>query len=68
MAKKDYSVTLKFPELPASRYYQCADVSATGLGRAADEAFKIIKDRPVVKGKRLTRVTIDVQLKKNISD
>jgi hypothetical protein len=60
MANKVYTVNFKLMELSASHYWQSTQVEAPSIGRAVDLAWKVVKQRPVVKGKRLKNATITV--------
>jgi hypothetical protein len=64
MAKKDFLVTMDFPAVKAGKHVQCAQVSATNLGRAADAGVREAMTREGVKGKRHDEVKITVKLLK----
>lgn len=53
--KKTWLITFKLKELPASRYYQCVEIEASNLGMAINRAWAEVKQRPHVKGKRVTK-------------
>lgn len=61
MANKEYTVDFKLPQLAAGHYWQSTSVEAPSIGRAVDLAWKIVKQRPAVKGKRLKQADIKVQ-------
>ena len=52
---KTFVVTFKLKELSASHYYHAVTVSANNVGRAIDLAWKEVKQRPSVKGKRIKK-------------
>ena len=61
MDNKNYSVTFKLPQLSASNYWHSTEVVAPSIGRAVDLAWKVIKTRSAVKGKRVKDADVKVQ-------
>lgn len=57
---KRYSVTFILRQLSASHYHHNTTVVAPSIGRAVDLAWKVVKTRPAVKGKRLSSASIEV--------
>lgn len=66
MANKTYNVDFKLPQLAASHYWQSTQVEAPSIGRAVDLAWKVVKVRSVVKGKRVDYADVKVQKVKDI--
>lgn len=58
---KEWNVTARFPELPASRYIFCATVKASDMAMAAQRGLRIIKRKEGVKRKRYTICKLDIQ-------
>ncbi len=58
---KHWTVTFKFSEAAASRYWQSAEVEASNFGLAVNRAWGVIKTRQGIKGKRLTQATITAE-------
>ncbi len=58
---KNWTVTFKFSQAAASRYWQSAEVEAYNFGMAVNRAWAIVKTRQGIKGKRLTQATISVE-------
>lgn len=57
---KRFAVTYTFMEMPSGQMYQSASVEATGIGMACHKAFQEIKQRPAVKGRRLSTAKVTV--------
>ena len=58
--KKDYAVSVIFPEVLVKHSRQQVRVSASNLRLAANEALKAIMKREGIKGRRLTRLQLAV--------
>ena len=53
MKNKRFNIQFKLPQLSASHYLQFASVEQPTLERALKEAWRKVKTRPAVKGKRI---------------
>ena len=58
--KKDYAVSVIFPEVLVKHSRQHIRISASNLRLAANEALKAIMKREGIKGRRLTRLQLAV--------
>jgi len=58
--KKDYAVSVIFPEVLVKHSWQHIRISASNLRLAANEALKAILKREGIKGRRLTRLQLAV--------
>ena len=58
--KKDYAVSVIFPEVLVKHSRQQVRVSASNLRLAANEALKAIMKREGIKGRQLTRLQLAV--------
>ena len=56
--KKDYAVSVIFPEVLVKHSRQHIRISANNLRLAANEALKAIMKREEIKGRRLTRLQL----------
>lgn len=57
---KKFHVAFTFHEMPSGLMYQNVNVEATDLGMAVHHAYKEIRKRPAVKGRRLTTAKITI--------
>jgi hypothetical protein len=62
MTTKEYSITFKLPDLSASHFWHNVTVNATSLEQALKFAYRELKKRPAVKGKRLKSGEIKFEL------
>ena len=58
---KTFICDFKLPQLSASHYWYSVEVVANNIGRALDLAFKDVRKRPAVKGKRLKEATVSIR-------
>ena len=59
---KNWNITFKLPELPASRYYQAVTVKASNLGLAINRAWAEVKKRQHVKGRRVKQGQVSFEV------
>ncbi len=55
---KNYYVEFEFPDLPSGIFRQTWHGMATSLGKAPFEAFKEVRKRPGVKGRRVNSMKV----------
>lgn len=55
---KNYYVEFEFPDLPSGIFRQTWRGMATNLGKAPFEAFKEVRRRPGVKGRRVNSMKV----------
>lgn len=58
--RKKFYVEYEFPELPGGKMRQSWHGEATNLGMAAFQAFKEIRKRAGIKGRRIHRAKLSV--------
>lgn len=68
MADKTYTVHFELKELPAAHYWQSATVTASNPGLAANRAWALVKQKPGVKGRKITYGKISFQVQGETSD
>jgi hypothetical protein len=57
---KEFVVDFTFPEVSSGKMYQSSRQKATGMTTAVARAYKEVKQRPGIKGKRIHSVKISV--------
>lgn len=62
MKEKTWIANFKFPQLSASHYWQSVQVDAPTLEIAFKKAWREVKKRPAVKGKRLKQITVTFEV------
>ncbi len=66
--QKQFYVEFEFPDLPGGCYRQSWYGTASSIGKASFEAFKEVRKRPAVKGRRLHRMKTTVIEMKDTGD
>lgn len=62
MTIKTYVIDFKLVDLPAGHYWQSAEVEGSNLEQAIKKAWRIVKNRPHVKGKRIRKGSISFEV------
>lgn len=65
---KEYTFTFHFPELAAAHAFQVITAAGSSYDVALSRAAKLVRQRPPVKGRRLTKFKITGLLLANIPD
>lgn len=62
MSDKNWVVDFKLPQLSASHYWHSVEVKADSVGLAVNKAWKEVKKRPSVKGRRIKEAQIQIRI------